>query len=318
MSGEVSNGLTTLECEGLAWVDHLISGEATESDLVTLRQWRSQSLAHDEAFVRAVRLRRSVEAWRRTRTSATGAVISRSMADARPSRRLLLGVGAAIAASLGTVALVRPPLDLWPSLEALQADYRTGKGERRQISVGTTRLELNTQTAVALIDGGIRLVDGETAVNVSRTPFRVVAGEGMVETKNSRLNVRCIGAAASVACLSGQARLSHRQGGSILLNAGDLVRYDLSGLGSVQPADEQSVEAWRRGFLFFRNTRLSEVVAEVNRYRPGLIILGNSKVAHRRFNGVFRMDRMDDVLAQIRAASGGSHTVLPGGLIVLG
>lgn len=318
----MTDNLSVLERQGLAWVDRLTSGEATERDLIELRQWQGQSEAHAQAFSDAVRLRRTVRAMRTAdeadNASSTGRVAGASVRRPVLTRRVILGGGGALAASVAAYAVVRPPLDLWPSLEVLNADYRTGKGERRLVEVGGARVELNTQTAVSRADGGMRLIDGEAAVEVATSPFTILAGAGRVVAREARLNIRCVDGEISVACLSGQVQVSHRSGGELDLKPGDLASYGAAGLSAVQRINTDSVEAWRRGLLFFRDAPLSEVVAEVNRYRPGRIVIRDSEAANRRFNGVFRIDRMDDVLTQIRAAVGGGQTLLPGGVILLG
>ena len=48
---------------------------------------------------------------------------------------------------------------------------------------------------------------------------------------------------------------------------------ETGGLGDVIGVDTVVVTAWRDGVLVFRNTPLVRVIEEVNRYRPGRIIL---------------------------------------------
>ncbi len=104
-------------------------------------------------------------------------------------RALLGGAISAAAASVG-YAIVRPPLDLWPSLTEMTADYRTGVGQQQQITLDdAVLLKLNTRTSVSLLSrdttGGqtdrIELVSGEAAVTAahgSAKPGVVVAAQG--------------------------------------------------------------------------------------------------------------------------------------------
>ncbi len=56
-------------------------------------------------------------------------------------------LGGAIAAAAGYL-VIRPPLDMWPSIEELSADYRTGEGEQRKVMLAPDiSVELNTQTS---------------------------------------------------------------------------------------------------------------------------------------------------------------------------
>ena len=65
------------------------------------------------------------------------------------SRRALLAGGGALAASVAAYAVMKPPLDLWPSFDELRADYRTATGEQRRVTVADVDVRLNTQTSIA-------------------------------------------------------------------------------------------------------------------------------------------------------------------------
>ncbi len=82
--------------------------------------------------------------------------------------------------------------------------------------------------------------------------------------------------------------------------------------------DAQIVTAWRQGLLIFNNTPLREVVAEVNRYRPGKIILTSADVAATPINGVFHTAHIENTVAQIRKLTGAHITRLPGDIVLMG
>jgi len=69
--------------------------------------------------------------------------------------------------------------------------------------------------------------------------------------------------------------------------------------------------------LVFRQERLSEVVAEINRYRPGHILIADSQLAGRRVDGTFYVAQLDQFFDQVRSAFGASVTRLPGGIVVI-
>ena len=60
------------------------------------------------------------------------------------------------------------------------------------------------------------------------------------------------------------------------------------------------------------------MVSEINRYRPGHVLVVDDKLARSRLNGRFRIDRLDTVFVQIREVLGASVTELPGGIVLLG
>ena len=62
---------------------------------------------------------------------------------------------------------------------------------------------------------------------------------------------------------------------------------------------------------------LAEVIAEINRYRPGRIVVWNADLGRRPINARFRVSNVDDILALAQRAFGAKVTTLPGGLVLL-
>ncbi len=318
--------------EALDWVVRLKSGEPTNADLAALQCWRRQSLRHEEAFRSAARL------WRLASTAARELAHEESAADAivvpqtppppiplrRPtSRRAFLG--GAIAASVAGYMVVHPPFGLWPSLGELSADYRTAKGERRKVALAPdVSLELNTQTSVAVRSAQdalqIELISGEAAVasNLqSSKPLVVLAAGGRITAVEANFNARCIDGTVSVTCLDGAVDVQQGER-SVRIGKGEQVSYSAAGLSPSAPVDPSQVTAWQAGLLIFRGMPLAEVVDEINRYRPGKIIITSADLKRRVVDGIFRIDRLDNLVAQVQHLFGARATSLPGGVVLLG
>lgn len=108
-----------------------------------------------------------------------------------------------------------------------------------------------------------------------------------------------------------------RQDMRATLRRGQQVTIGEAGVGKVAMVDAERAESWRRGELVFDNRPLREVVDEVNRYRPGRIILANGALADIPVSAVFRLDGIDRAVSQIREVSNASVSHLPGGVVVL-
>ncbi len=67
----------------------------------------------------------------------------------------------------------------------------------------------------------------------------------------------------------------------------------------------------------FTTRPLAEVIEEINRYRPGRIVITNSDLARRVVNGTFRRDQLDTFIAQVQQLFGAKVTTLPAGLTLL-
>jgi transmembrane sensor len=104
----------------------------------------------------------------------------------------------------------------------------------------------------------------------------------------------------------------------VRLEAGRQASYSHDG-GLTLPVavDPETATAWQAGLLVFQDRPLTDVIEEINRYRPGRIILVNSALGRRLVNGTFHLDRLDEVIAQIRQLFGPSVKYLPGGLVIL-
>ena len=145
-----------LHREAQHWLLRLTSGNATMHDATAFEHWCGQSPAHVEAFAETRRLWENLgpaaDAWMAEEQARTTAQLPRAAAlprtQPRMSRRAFLG--AAIAASAALVVL-HPPLQLWPSLTDMVADYRTATGEQREVDLGHgVVVQMNTQTAINL------------------------------------------------------------------------------------------------------------------------------------------------------------------------
>jgi transmembrane sensor len=235
------------------------------------------------------------------------------------------------AAAAAAVLVVDPPLGLWPSWLELSADYRTATGEQRQITLAEdVSISLNTQTSIALRSAGgasdrIELIAGEAMVSTLPQPsrqtsrlFTVVAGNGQTAaTGDARFNLRRSEGSVCVTCLQGD--VSVQCGAAQLqLPAGRQVIYSARGIEPPVAADLAMVTAWQDGIVIFDATPLAEVVVEINRYRPGRIILANAALGQEKFSARFRIANIDRVLGQIEQVFGAKVTALPGGIMLLG
>ncbi|PKU24631.1 FecR family protein [Telmatospirillum siberiense] len=309
-----------LDREAHCWITRLTSGEATLADAEALKLWCAQSLRHEAAFAAATRL------WQ-----DFGPVLEQSdvpvWSTPRPrmSRRALLGGAGALAAAAG-FALVSPPLGLWPSLGEMRADYRTATGEQRHLTLaGDISVRMNTQTSITVPAAAgdtdrVSVIGGEVSFAMSPTsvrPLMVQAGKGRTIATQARFEVRNAGVTVCVTCLDGEIRVE--QGGQTKkIGPGRQLRYDDRGLGEIIAVDPVEAISWQEGVLLFRLTPLSDVVEEINRYRPGKVILINRALASKPVNGRFRIQRIDDVLLWIEQAFNASSRSLPGGILLLG
>ena len=304
-----------IQKEAQAWVVRLASGQVSERDAQVFRHWCARSRRHATAFAEA----RAV--WGAMAPAARA--VKRAQAPVNVARRAWLG--GAVAASLGLLVL-RPPTDLWPAVAGLAADYATGTGEQREVVLdGGVLVQMNTQTrldAAPVQDGAASLVllAGEAEFQAGlrgAAGVRVQAGDGTVSAGNARFNIRLFGQEVCVTCLAGRLRVA-QAGNDAELAAGQQLRYRPEHFGIARAVAKSDVSAWRQRLLVFKQSTLAEVVDEVNRYRPGKLILNGDALKHARVQASFSLDRLDDVIALIQDAYGARVTRLPGGIVLFG
>jgi transmembrane sensor len=333
LDDDLPGGRSLIEREAYAWMMRFASGEANPADLAALKQWSQRDPSHAEAFRRVSRtwkalgpLGQELAAERDLSTQSTHQ--SAAMISARPRMGRRAFLGGALAASVvgGAVVVARAPFGLWPSWSELAADYRTQTGEQRRITLSdNTAIEMNTQTSIAVRSTGgkadrIELISGEAMISASPAssePFTVLAADGRVVATNARFNVRYQGQIVCVSCLAGDVRVE-RQASVLPVPVGRQVFYSDQGIGAVAPVDPTVVTAWQDGIVIFQSTPVSEVVAEVNRYRSGKIILTNKELGRRVFNARLRIANIDRVIGQLEQAFGARATTLPGRVVLLG
>lgn len=318
---ERPGGPTALEHEAYGWVVRFVSGDAGPDDIAALQRWSARSPAHAAAFDRASKV------WQ-----ATGPIAHRLAIAAggrRPSsrpvhagRRAVIGGAVSAVAAGAAFVIARPPMHLWPSWSEFTADYRTAAGQQRHIALPAgVSVHMNTRTSIALrspadAPGGFEVVEGE-AVIAATGAVTVAAAGGRIAAAGARFNLRCDGRSARVTCLSGELRVECG-GAALPLPAGTQVAYADRRLGPAVTVDPAAVTAWQDGIVIFEATPISEVIEEVNRYRPGRIVLINTALGRERFSARFRIANIGGIVTQIEQVFGVRARILPGEIVLLG
>jgi transmembrane sensor len=313
--------------EAHEWLARLTSGQATVADAEAAKLWCSQSPDHARAFAEATLLWDTLEpVARKLAGQGAGAMLAerQSSLGSRVGRRALLGGAIAASAVAATYLAARPPFELWPSFSDMAADYRTGTGERRSVAIDGIAVELNTRSSLNVLAGNgasrrLELVAGEAVFatgDVQAAPFVLVVGGGQVSAAAAKFDVRCDSTDVSVTCLQGAIEVNYR-GARTTLQERQQIVFGASGLGSATVIDPTVATAWRDGRLVFHGIPLSQVVDEVNRYRPGRIILMNAALGRRPVEATLPLDRIDELMVLLRNVYGVAIKTLPGGIVIL-
>lgn len=269
-----------------------------------LARWRASAPQHEQAWQRALRVAETFQGIPADLGMRT--LDRRRRVDRRTAlKHLALLIGVAPAAYMAGRAL---PLDAW------RATHRTGVGERRELVLSDgTRLNLNTDTALDVrFDAAqrlLRLYRGEILVTSggadgAHRPLRVSTDEGLMQALGTRFLVRRTESGYSeLAVFDGAVAV--RPGDSPapapgrVVGAGQATGFGDQGLAPNRPALE-SRAAWTRGRLVADAMPLERFLAELGRYRHG-VVQCDSAAADLRITGTFQLDRTDPILAALPA-----------------
>lgn len=291
----LNDGFDALTRKATSFIVRLHSGAATVEDAEALTRWRNLSAEHERAFVEASTL------W----SNLAPALQAQTRTQARFTSRRSFLVGGSVAAGLAGLAVALPELGYIPSLDAMLADFSTGVGEQKTVTLpdGSTAF-LDGGTALSIInDTGERqfdLASGAavfTAEDRPDSPMVVNAGAGRVQTAGGSFSMTHDANGVTVECLAGP--LTVHCLADMQLSPGEAVTYSSAGLGEKSAIDLETASSWRAGLLVFNNRPLEDIVASLNRHRRGKIIIARQSLRSMHVSGVFKLNRPQDILAHL-------------------
>jgi transmembrane sensor len=292
------------------WFLLVTSGEPTRDDRARFSAWYEADPRHRAAFDELCALWADVDGLRDAfAPSAAAAATSRGRApDATPPAA---PDGATASPPRGSRFHVDRRRAVWGTLAAacvavllaaapelatrFVADHRTGVGEQARIALPDGSVAwLNTDTAIEVAYTAehrrIALLSGEAQFEVepdADRPFVVTARDGRSTALGTVFAVRIDGTEAAVTVSEGAVAVTSPgdgpDGGHV--DAGPNTRTAVARIGEqvryrrgtppqpVRRVDPDAVNAWRKGFVAVEGLPLAAALAEIDRYRPGRILL---------------------------------------------
>ena len=287
------------------WMVRMQSGLMSAADHLALQQWRQASTDHEYAWQRVSSLPLLLQPGA-SLLSDPAARRALESAGVDPQRRRQVLKCLMAISLLGGVCWQGAESTL---VRSALASYRTATGERRQWRLADgTLLWLNTASA-ANVDGRtdhsqVQLIEGELALNAGAESgsLQLVTPDAVLHARGANLLVRHDGQGTQVTVLRGLVQVSSRHNrGPLLLEAGWRTRVDAQGIHPASLTDGFLAQAWLRGILPAERMRLDALLAELSRYRPG-VLRCSQQVAALRVTGSFELDDTDAALALVAHA----------------
>lgn len=275
--------------QAIAWFTRLQLNSLSSHEKLQFQAWKAQSPAHEQAYEEISRL------WNNTDFNlALGqAELSYPMrrTEQKSTRIYQKHWASALAMAAGCALFVV----LSDPMTWLQADFYTNVGDQQtvQLSDGSS-VTLNTDTAITVAfnsdERRINLLKGEAYFSVQtdmQRPFVVNSGETETQVLGTRFIVRDGSSEDKVTVIKGLVKVSNlHQEQSVFLHPDEQVTNTSSGLAAVSKTTNKDT-AWLQGRLSFQDTPMIEVVKELDRYLPGMILLRDNSLKDYRINARF-------------------------------
>lgn len=280
--------------QALAWFARLQDSHVSNSDKTAFAQWLTENPAHQAAFNRIEQLWQSPAL---NQALNHYAVIPFPVTRKR-NQAMRWATAASIVLMCGYLAIASGVINRW------QADYVTATGEQRRIELADgSAMILNTDSAVRLnfseSQRGIKLLQGEVFFEVQpdkTKPFIVATEQGTVRVVGTRFTVKT-GETTQVDVDSGIVACAGEISGNVQLTAGQQTEISANTVSPASAINPIRSFAWLKGRLIFQDQTLAQVLAELDRYHPGVILISDAKLAQTRITGNYKLD---DTAAVVR------------------
>lgn len=298
-----------IKAECREWLALLHSGEASEADRARFSTWLSADPRHQRTYDGLQLLWRDISSLSQLKDlePVPPSRAERAHPTARASRRWIpLATAAAVAGLAVAIFWTQPQSVEQPTATAaaLSEEYETQLGEVRAIhlSDGST-ITLGARSRIIVQFGSgerrVQLAQGEAYFDVAKDaarPFHVTAPATAVRVVGTRFDVRVGESHVRVAVDEGVVAVNEQPA---TLTGGQRVDVLPDGeLTSVTQVDGSEVAAWREGRLVYDGATLSEVVADLARYRPNVTL--NSVAAGKlRVTAGLRVEQIDQFVDRL-------------------
>lgn len=282
--------------EAADWLVQLQSGTATDEDRRAIQVWRERSAQHTQAWQRAEAI---IGDFRSVPGSIASDTIRRIGRNTGVSRRQALN-------RIGLLLLAGPAV--WLAQRELpwqqwMADQRTAIGEQKTLTLPDgTHLLINTNSSLNIAfntnERRINLISGEVLITTARDPspthrpFIVHTRDGVARALGTRFSVRVDAPLTRLAVLEGAVEIrAAEQSAPVIVNAGEQSGFSSTLIGQVETLDPASL-TWENGMMVAKQMRLADLLAELGRYRPG-VLRCHSSVADLKVSGAFSLRDTD-------------------------
>lgn len=277
--------------EAAHWLTLWMDGELPPEQAQAFQRWRAADPDNERAWLH-------IESLRGRLAGLEPSAGYRSLSQrGAPSRRRVIKALVLLALAGGTGQLAyREP---WRSTTGLS--YSNGARAPQHLTLADgSQLTLDANSTVEVdFDASrrtLRLLNGRLMLSTGHDPQRplsVKTAHGSVLALGTRFSVQVQPEQTCVALFEGALKLSPLHALPLRLEAGERTQFSATHIDSSAAAGREPL--WSTGTLEADNMRLDAFIAELARYRPGLLRCAQ-EVAELRISGVYPLADSDAVL----------------------
>lgn len=296
LSGRADRG-TVIGDEAAGWFVRLRDAALSDAERRDFSAWLRQSPDHASAFQEVSQIWSSLSALPLAVSDPAAGVSGRPMGISR--RQWVTGAAvAAGAAALGGWAMM-------PSTD-ISAAFGTPKSFA--LALGAA-VDLDSLSALAVVAGEpnptAHLHHGQLFAAIARPSGRgvsLIVPFGTVHAEHAAFNLKMERRRALLSVQSGHVTVERQKGGTITLEALTELPFGAEVVDPVRKIAASRVAPWRTGRLVFDRTLLVDAIDDINRYRPGRVMIGDPRLDDRPVTGHFDLSEADAALATLMAA----------------
>lgn len=299
------------------WFARLMADDVSESARAGFIVWLSESDANKSAYEDVCATWGEVDGLDEAVLAELSAKALPQTVDAENDRTTgfkwlassLAAAAVLIAAFVGMPLLNTSMLNTAQVEAPVEYAYTTAHGETRTVTLADgSEITLNTDTTIRTVfsDGTrkVTLERGEAFFDVARDetrPFTVGFGAGQVKVLGTRFNVYRKETGTQIFVEHGRVEVGSASTSDtrvLTVNQGVNLNHD-GVLDAATAFDLEQAIAWKNGNFDFRNTKLSDMVTQINRYARLDVIIEDEAVKNLEIDGAFAINRIPELLTTL-------------------
>ncbi|WP_409159368.1 FecR family protein [Pectobacterium sp. B2J-2] len=298
------------------WAIRLAEAPLDDEQELTFQCWLAQDPRHRHALEQAERLWHGLGSL----SVEQRQVLQPQPPATLPSRRVNRATQWKIAAllllgfSIGTTWLS-------DGILILHSDYRADHQVKQVTLPDGSQVDMDAGSAIALDyspqERRVTLLQGTVWFTVAPTntqekrPFLVDAASGTTQALGTQFIVQNSSQTTTVGVVEHSVQVT-ANGQTLRLDEQQAARYTEQGMTRLLDWNSRARGDWRRGLLIFDQQPLASVIARINQYRTGTIVIPSSTLRQRQVSGIFSLNELDGALQTITTELGAKTVSLPG------